>query len=125
MLRLCCLIGGLLLALPVQPLFADDAAPSLDCTVRSLPIGAAEYAGLRVQCGLTGAPLGDSQFSLVANLGDLPARTVCSGNLTGGAGSCMGIVLEPDTSDLSMLDLVATLAPSGATAEFAPNAVDQ
>src|SRR5580765_4700667 len=99
---------ALVVALPPSAL-ADDsaAAPQFTCAYRALRVMAAEMSGLRVECSISGAPAAEQQFSIelnqapadVAELDAPPlgARSVCSGPLSGGAGSCIGTVFNADS----------------------------
>jgi hypothetical protein len=116
----------LALALALPPAAsADDgeAAPQFTCAYRALRIMAAEMSGLRVECSVSGAPAAEQQFTVelsqapadVAEFGApaLEPRSVCSGTLNGGAGSCTGTVFNPASPAFGYARVSALLLPSG------------
>ena len=99
----------------------DNGGPTLDCRVTGLRIGAAEVSGARFVCRLSGVLTGDTSFTVrstpasadVENAG--LAEPVCAGNLSGGAGGCVGSLVDRANSFIGPLRVDATLEPSGAT----------
>jgi hypothetical protein len=116
----------LALALALPPaVSADDseAAPQFTCAYRALRVMAAEMSGLRVECSISGAPAAEQQFTV--ELSQVPAdvaefavpalgqRNVCSGPLSGGAGSCSGTVFNTASPAFGYAHVSALLLPSG------------
>jgi len=96
---------------------SEAAAPSVACRAVGLKIMAAEVSGARFVCEISGAPAGDSSFSVQAtNAADETQATVplCSGSLASGAGACSGAFIDRAASGLAQVSLAVTLQPSGA-----------
>jgi len=98
----------------------DVAGPTLTCSMRSLPIMAAEVAGARITCQVAGASGDDTTFTMqVTRLPDAlsaeggTTTTLCSGTLTSGAGTCMANHIDRSSASLGQLALDGTLQPSG------------
>jgi hypothetical protein len=112
------LIAGLLSLGSAGAAQAEDA-PRLDCGVRALPIGAPEVNGIRVQCQLSGAPVGDTHFSVQAapgpddGAGAAAPRLVCDADLSGGGGVCTGTLIDRDGASPAFGNLLASSSPSG------------
>ncbi len=115
-------VGFLLPLVPVANA-EEETGPQLACVPRALRIMAAEVSGLRLQCAVSGAPSSDQNFLIeldqqpadVAEAGAraLGQRTVCTGNLSSGAGACIGAVFNTASPAFGELHLSATLLPSG------------
>jgi hypothetical protein len=96
---------------------SDAAGATLVCRGVGLRIMAAEVSGARFVCEISGAPEGDSSFSVHAiNVADQAQTTVplCSGSLASGAGACSGAFIDRAASGLGQVSLSVTLQPSGA-----------
>ena len=107
--------AGLVCALILSPVSAladaDDSAaagPTLNCNLVSLHILTDDLNATRLVCRVSGAPTGDSNFT-VSTAG--APRPMCDDGLAGGEGSCLGRLVDPTMP----LSLTATLQPSGLT----------
>jgi len=125
---------------PTTSAAADDtqAPPQFSCAYRALPVMAAEMSGLRMACSVSGASPGEQQFTIelrqapsdVAEAGApaLEPRSVCSGALSGGAGTCTGTVFNTASPAFGFARVSALLEPSGQQLEdtslAAPTGVD-
>ena|SRR5438309_51337 len=101
----------------VAQVSTDASGASLDCRGMGLKIMAAEVSGARFVCQVSGAPAGDSSFSVQAvSTADQTHTLVplCSGSLADGAGACSGAFIDRLASGLAQISLAVTLQPSGA-----------
>jgi hypothetical protein len=102
---------------PRTQVASEAAEATLDCRGVGLRIMAAEVSGTRFVCQISGAPSGDSGFSVQAVSTVDPTHTLvplCSGSLASGAGACSGAFIDRAASGLTQVTLAATLQPSGA-----------
>jgi hypothetical protein len=95
---------------------SEAPGATLDCRAVGLRIMAAEVSGAHFVCQVSGAPAGDSRFTVNATSATDQAHTVvplCSGNLASGAGICIGAFIDRAASGLTQMSLAVTLQPSG------------
>ena len=96
----------------VAQVATDASGASLDCRGLGLKIMAAEVSGARFVCQVSGAPAGDSSFSVQAvSTADQTHTLVplCSGSLADGAGACSGAFIDRLASGLAQISLAVTL----------------
>jgi hypothetical protein len=110
------LFSSLLLLISVAPASADvddPPAPVLDCSARSLRIGAPNMEGRIVTCTVSGVSGEDSMVLGIQETDGVTFSDLCASPVQDGSSTCEAAIVRPTEEWRAGVRLSAELQPSG------------